>query len=175
MKKLLLFSLLSSMALFTVAQKKLPLNLLLHGQGGAVAYDRFKGFTGGSFGAGLQMCLCTKSKLRPQMDVAANLFSINKILFVYENGDEGGPKQFVATVFGGIIYEPLNRFELALSAGPAFHDYGTDLGIKPYAAFYLGKKKIIKAHTSLTHIFSVNLYKKKNLGIINAGLAIKLF
>lgn len=163
------------MTLFTVAQKKLVPSLFLYGQGGAVAYDRFKDFTGGSFGAGLQMRFNTKNKLRPQIDAAANLFSTNKILFVYENGDEGGPKQFVATVFGGIIYEPVNRFELALSAGPAFHDYGTDIGIKPYAAYYLGKKKIIKAHTSITHIFSVNLYKKKNLGIINAGIAIRLF
>jgi hypothetical protein len=175
MKKLFLFSLLMVAVLFSVAQKRESINIFLQGQGSFIAYDRFKGFTGGGLGGGVQLVLTPKKKFKLQIDAAATLFSINKILFIYENGDEGGPKQSVATIFAGFIYEPLNRFEVAFSAGPAFHDYGTGLGIKPYAAFYLGKKKIVKVHTSLTHIFSTNLYSKRNTGIINAGLAVKLF
>lgn len=175
MKKLCLFSLLTAAALFAIAQKKQPVNIYLHGQAGFMLYGLFKNYTGAGFGAGLQASLHSNRKLRPQLEITANLFSTNKILFVFENGQTTGPKQSITTLFGGFIYEPADRFELALSAGPAFDDDGTDFGIKPYAAYYLGRKKTVKAHTSLTHIFSPNRFSKMNTGIISAGIAIKLF
>lgn len=175
MKKLFFLSILLTAALLTYAQKKSTINTYLHGQAGFVPYGLFSGFTGGGFGGALQATCQLKSKLKPQLDVSANLFSINKILFVFENGETTGPKQSVITIFGGINYEPSKKFELALSAGPAFDDDGTDFGIKPYVAYYLGRKKIVKVHSSLTHLFSPNQYSKKNSGVFNAGLAVKLF
>lgn len=175
MKKFLLVSILLAAVLLTNAQNKSTINTYLHGQAGFVPYGLFSGFTGGGFGVALQATYQLKSKLKPQVDVSANLFSINKILFVFENGETTGPKQSVITIFGGVNYEPLKHFELAFSAGPAFDDDSIDLGIKPYVAYYLGRKKIVKVHTSLTHLFSPNQYSKQNSGVFNAGLAIKLF
>jgi hypothetical protein len=175
MKRLFFLSIVLAVALLTNAQHKSAINTYLHGQAGFVPYGLFSSFTGGSFGGALQATYQLKSKLKPQLDISANLFSINKILFVFENGETTGPKQSIITVFGGFNYEPLKHFELAFSAGPAFDDDGTDFGIKPYVAYYLGRKKIVKIHTSLTHLFSPSQYSKKNSGVFNAGFAIKLF
>lgn len=175
MKKFLLFSLLAIMTLFTVAQKKLPLNLFLHGQGSIIAYDVFKQFSGGGAGIGFQSCLKSKNKLKPQIDACINLFSINKILILFENGEKTGAKGVVGSIMGGLVYEPINRAELAFAAGPAFHIDGVDLGVKPYVAYYTGKNKVLKVHASLTHIWGQHKYYNKNTGIISAGLAIKLF
>ena len=175
MKKLFIFLFFWIVSLSTAAQKKNAVNSFLYGQANLMAYDWLSGFTGGGVGLGLQLSVHSKNKLKPLLDVSANLFSINKILFIFENGQTGGPKQTVATGFVGFFYEPVKRFEIAICAGPAFHDDGTDFGIKPYAAYYLGKKKIIKAHVSLTHIFVRNNLYNSNTGIASAGLAIKLF
>lgn len=81
----------------------------------------------------------------------------------------------VATITGGFAYQPVSRLELCLGAGPAFIEEGTSFGIKPAAAFYTGRKKTVKLHASLTHLFSPGRFSKSDTGIIDAGLAIKFF
>jgi hypothetical protein len=175
MKKVFIFLQFAAIVSVASAQKKQSVNLFVSGYASNMIYDEFSGFTFTGLGAGIQLHLNAAHKLKPQIDVAGNLFPINKIAFILPDGSISGPKQSVATIFAGFVYEPLNRLETGLSTGPAFHDDGTDIGIKPHLAYYLGKKKIIKAHASFTHIFVHNQFSNYNTGIINAGLAVKLF
>jgi hypothetical protein len=175
MKEFFILSLFFTASLTAIAQKKQFANGYLCGHVTEMVYDLFKKYTFTGFGAGAQIHFNTKHRLKPQIDVAGSLFGTNKILLVFADGTTTGPKQFVATIFAGLVYEPAKRLETGLSAGPAFHDDGTSIGIKPYIAYYLGKKKVIKAYTSLTHIFKPYSFSEKNTGIISAGLAVKLF
>ena len=175
MKKLLILFTVFITTQFSYAQKKQAVNVFLHGQASFMPYGLFKEYTGAGFGAGLQAVLNSKHKLKPQLDATVHFFSTNKILFVFENGQTTGPQGMFTTIFPGFVYTPGNRLELALSAGPSFDDDGTDFGIKPYVAYYLGKKKSLNVNTSLTHLFSPNQFSKKNTGIISAGIAVKLF
>jgi hypothetical protein len=175
MPRFLFFLIFITTTQFAICQKKQPVNLFLTGQTSFIAYDQFIGFSGGGFGAGLQTVFNINHKLKAQIDVSANLFSIIKVAFILPDSTVTGAKQSITTIFGGFVYEPVNRFEAGLSCGLASHDDGTDFGIKPCVAYYLGKKKIIKAHASLTHIFVRNKWYNSNTGVINAGLAIKLF
>ncbi len=175
MKKFLILLQFSAIISAASAQKKQFANAYLSGQISEKVYDLFKKNTFIGFGAGMQLQLNAKHRLKPQIDVTGNFFSINKILFVFADGTTTGPKQFVATIFAGLVYGPVNKFETGVSAGPAFHDDGTSIGIKPYIAYYLGKKKVVKAYTSLTHIFKPYPFSERNTGIISTGLAVKLF
>lgn len=175
MKKVTFFALLFLGVIHVAAQNKRFVNTYLSGHVNKMIYDQFSGFTSTGFGAGIQLQLNAKHKLKPQIDITGNLFSINKILFVFPDGTKAGPKQSVATIFAGLVYEPVSRLETGFSAGPAFYNDGTGIGIKPYIAYYMGKKKIVKSQISLTHIYVNNDFYTKNTGIISAGIALKLF
>lgn len=175
MKKFFIFSLFFTLSLTTIAQKKQFANVYLSGQVSEMVYDLFKKYTFTGFSAGAQILFNTKHRLKPQIDVTGSLFSTNKILLVFADGTTTGPRQSIATIFAGLVYEPVKRLETGLSAGAAFHDDGASIGIKPYIAYYTGKKKVIKAYTSLTHIFKPYPFSAKNTGIISAGVAVKLF
>ncbi len=175
MKKFIVLLFFSTIILAAVAQKKQFVNVFLSGQASEMVYDEFGIFVFTGLGAGIQLHLNATHKLKPQIDLTSNLFPINKIAFILPDGTVSGPKQSVATIFAGLVYAPAHRFETGLSAGPAFHVDGTDFALKSYVAYYLGKKKIIKAHASHTHIFVRNKFSNSNTGIINAGLAVKLF
>lgn len=160
---------------FVQAQKKQPLSACFSAGANIMAYDRFIEFTHSGAGAGLQLHYIISPKLKAQFDASGSMFSITKILFVFENGETTGPKQFVFTTFAGLLYAPIKKSEVGISAGPSFLESGAYAGIKPYIGYYFGKKEIVKAQASLTHIFEKNNVSKKNTGFINFGLAVKIF
>ena len=175
MKKLSIFFLFTLVASATNAQKKQLLGGYIFAGANIMAYDRFINYTHSGVGAGLQICYNTKHKLKPQLDIAGSLFGINKILFVLENGQTSGAKSIVLTTFAGFVYAPIKNIEASLSVGPAFVEDGVYPGFKPCVGFYFGKKNIIKAQASLTHIFERDGFSKKNSGFISFGFALKLF
>ena len=175
MKKLSLFFFFTLAALAANAQKKQLFAGYISAGANIMAYDRFIKFTHSGAGAGLQLHYTINPKLKAQFDATASLFSINKILFVFENGQTAGPKQFIFTTFAGLVYSPIKKIEAGISAGPSFVDGGVYAGIKPYISYYFGKKERVKAQASLTHIFEKNSISKKNSGFISFGFALKLF
>jgi hypothetical protein len=175
MKKLstIFFFILSSFALN--AQKKQVFTGYFSAGANIMAYDRFINYTHAGIGAGLQVYHNSKHKLKPQLDISGNLFSSNKILFVFEDGQTTGPKQFILTTFAGFVYTPLKYIELGITAGPSFVEHNVHAGVKPSVGYYFGKKNIVKANVSLTHIFERDDFSKKNSGFISFGFAAKLF
>lgn len=175
MKKINLFICFLLAFVFAQAQKQHVLRGYLYSGINIMVYDRFSGFTHAGACAGLQLQYIINKKLKVQLDATGGLFSINKILFVLENGETIGPKQSVFTTFAGIVYSPVKKVEMSLSAGPSFIETGIYAGVKPYVGYYLGKREKTKAFASLTHIFEKNSISKKNSGFISFGVAVKLF
>jgi hypothetical protein len=175
MKKTSILLLFLGLAAFGKAQKKTALSGYFSAGANTMAYDRFIEFTHWGAGAGLQLHYTINQKLKAQIDATISLFSINKILFVFENGQTAGPKQFVFTTFAGLVYSPAKKTEAGISAGPSFLEDAVYAGIKPYIGYYFGKKERVKAQASLTHIFEKNSISKKNTGFVSFGFAVKLF
>lgn len=175
MKKLstIFFFVLGSLAIN--AQKKQLLTGYFSAGANIMAYDRFISYTHSGVGAGLQVYYNSKHTLKPQLDISGNLFSSNKILFVLDDGQTTGPKQFVLTTFAGFVYTPVKYMEIAVTAGPSFVENNVYAGVKPGIGYYFGKKKIVKANASLTHIFERDVFSKKNSGFITIGCAVKIF
>jgi hypothetical protein len=162
-------------ALAASAQKKQLFTGYISAGANIMAYDRFITFTHSGAGLGLQLYRNSKHKLKPLLDITGSLFSINKILFVFEDGQTTGPKQFVLTTFAGFVYAPVKNIEAGITAGPSFVENNVYAGVKPYIGYYFGKKNIVKANVSLTHIFERDKFSKKNSGFISFGFALKLF
>jgi hypothetical protein len=175
MKKLSILLLFLGLATFVQAQKEKRLSGYFSAGANIMAYDRFIEFTHAGAGAGLQLHYTINPKLKAQFDATVSLFSINKILFLFENGQTAGPKQFVFTTFAGLVYSPVKRTEAGISAGPSFVEDDVYAGIKPCIGYYFGKKERVKALASLTHIFEKNSISKKNTGFVSFGIAVKLF
>jgi hypothetical protein len=175
MKRLSILLLFLGFTSFVQAQKKKHLSGYFSAGFNTMAYDRFIEFTHSGAGVGLQFQYAINSKLKAQFDATGSLFSINKVIFMFENGETAGPKQFIFNTFAGLVYSPVKKIETGISAGPSFIEGDVYAGIKPYVGIYFGKKEIVKAEASLTHIFEKNSISKKNSGFISFGFALKLF
>jgi len=156
------------------AQKKQLFTGQISAGANIMAYDRFIDFTKAGAGAGLQLGYTLHPKLKAQFDITGSMFSVNKILFVFENGQTAGPAQFVLTTMAGLVYKPFKSVETVLAAGPSFLGGGVYAGIKLYLGYYFGKNETVKAYASLTHVFEKNSISKKNMGFISFGLALKI-
>ncbi len=157
------------------AQKPRPVSLHVSLRANSMVYDRLKQFIHGGTGAGVQVYYNTQKKIKPLLELNEDIFSINKILLVFEDGSTAGPKNAVTTALGGIAYSPVNNFEAAFIAGPSFIEGATYAGFKFYSGYYFGKRQIIKAYASLTHVFEKDHISKKNSGFASLGVAVKLF
>jgi hypothetical protein len=175
MKKASMLLLLLTLNVLAGAQQKNTFSGYLFAGANGMAYDRYISFTHVGPGVGLQVGYTINPTLKIQLDAAASSFIINKILFVFPDGQTAGPKQFIFTSFAGIVYAPVKKVEAGLSAGPSFIEGAVYAGFRPYISYYPGKKDRIKALLSLTHIFEKNSISKKNTGFISFGLAVKIF
>lgn len=175
MKQLILLLLVCASFLQAAAQKTLPVSLHITARGNSMVYDRLKQFIHGGAGAGIQLYYNAKGKVKPLLEINADLFSVNKILLVFEDGSAASPKNTVTTALAGIAFNPVKNIEAGFIAGPSFIEGNVYAGIKPFAGYYFGNRQMVKAIASLTHVFERDNISQKSSGFISLGIAVKLF
>ena len=175
MKKTSLLFLFIGLTAAACSQKKQPFSGHIAVGANIMAYDRFIQYTHAGAGAGVQLCYAIRPKLKAQFDISGSMFSTNKILFVFENGETAAPAEFVLATMAGLVYSPVKNVETGIAAGPSFVEGAAYAAVKPCLGYYFGKRQRVKSLVSLTHVFEKNSISKKNMGFISTGLSLQLF
>lgn len=174
MRKLyLLLTLLVSLNCFSQAGRKLSSFLSLQVNG--ALYDRTIQNNKVGVGAGLQTQLNTRSRVKPALELNADAFAGNKILYLTADGKPVDGKNGVISIYAGPLFEPTERLFIMTTLGTSFYNSKAHVGIRPSVGIYPSKSKKWMAKASFTNIFDRTDIGHKSFGYASFALAFKLF
>ena len=168
---LLLFTLTQT---FGQSQRKLSTYLLT--QYNKTIYDRTAGNNPWGIGLGLQTFLNTKTKLKPAIELTADIYlEDDKVFRTNPDGTEINDIAGMINLFLGTSFHPTQTIYLSFLTGPSFIGGQTLVGIKPSFGFYFTEKQRWTGKLSYINIFNRDKTTKEDFGSISLAIGFKLF
>lgn len=138
-------------------------------------YDRTTTNNSGGFGFGLQTFLNTKTRLRPTLEVNADLFAGTKEGYLTTDGQFIDGKSGVAGIYLGPSFQATEKLFIATTFGSSFYNATANFGVRPSVGFVPFNNKKLLAKASFTNVFQRDEISNESFGYFSFALALKLF
>lgn len=174
MKKIyFILSLLITTTCFSQTERKVS-SFLSFGANNTI-YDRTITNNAVGFGFGLQTLISTKTKLRPLLEINADLFAGTKELYLTPDETPIDAKSEMLGLYAGAQYQATNRLFISTTIGSSRFNGNLHFGFRPSIGFYPTQSKKWTLRTSFTHIFQRDAISNESFGYLSLALAAKLF
>ena len=175
MQKLISIIFTCFIVLQTSGQTKHTVSIYIQFQNNLSVYDRTITNNASGIGAGIQIFLNTKTKLKPTLEITGDVFGGTKELYLTGDGKPIYGKDGVYNFFVGASYAFSKNFYTALSVGPSLLDKDPYFTVKPSAGFYFFKNQRCTAKISFINIFQRDEISNQSFGYLSFSAGIKLF
>ncbi len=133
-------------------------------------YDQDPYYKTGIAGLGIQLFSGFKNKLRPTLEINADVFNKREI----GSADESIEKiALIPSAYIGPSYHPTDRFFISTTVGVNFYD-DLHFGVRPSVGIYPCSNKKLLVKISFTNVFQELRVESKDFGYLSFALALKL-
>ena len=127
------------------------------------------------FGFGLQTLLNTKTRIKPTLEINADLFAGTKELYQTADGKPIDSKSGTIGVYVGSVFQLTENLFLSATIGTSIFNSKAYFGVRPSIGFYPSKRKKWMAKASFTDIFQRDNISNQSFSYMSFALALKLF
>lgn len=156
-------------------QNNRKLSAFLSFQGNKTSYDRTITNNNGGMGFGLQTNLNTKTRVKPTLEINADLFAGTKELYLTADFKPIDAKSGVLGIYTGPLFEPMKRLFIAATFGASIYNNQAHFGVRPSVGLYSSKRKNCAVKISFTNIYQRDDISNESFGYFSFALAVKLF
>lgn len=159
-----------------IGQSSQKVSIFLNGQINTSIYSAGirNGVTGPGFG--LQTFINTKSKFKPMADLTVDILINSNTVYFEQDERLVFAEGTMVNLFAGVSYHPNQRIFFSLAGGPTLYDgKRTILGTKGSFGFYFSKNQRWMGKFSAIYLFNQEPVTKDDLGLVSAGVGLRLY
>ena len=127
------------------------------------------------FGFGLQTHMNTKTRIKPALEINADLFGGTKVLYLTADDKPIDAKSGVIGIYAGPVFQLTESMFLSATIGTSIFNSKSYFGVRPSIILYPSKRKKWIAKVSYTDIFQRDHISNESFGYLSFALALKLF